>query len=107
MSIPAPPCTRRHRPRPPGLVAAAAVAALAVAGLPAAATAAPAAAGGVATVRAASPVALTTEGRSADLRLVLSTPTGAALAAPVTVRYATGAGTATAGADYTPRPAAR
>ena len=102
MSIPAPPHPRRHRPRPPGLVAAAAVAALAVAGLPAAATAAPAAAAGsVATVRAASPVALTTEGRSADLRLVLSTPTGAALAAPVTVRYATGAGTATAGADYT------
>jgi beta-glucosidase len=52
----------------------------------------------VATVRAASPVALTTEGRSADLRLVLSTPT---VSAPVTVRYAAGAGTATAGADYT------
>jgi beta-glucosidase len=102
VSIPAPPRPHRHRPHPPGLAVAASVAALAVAGLPAAATAAPAAAAGsVASVRVASPVALTAEGRSADLRLVLSTPTGAALAAPVTVRYATGSGTATAGADYT------
>jgi len=83
-------------------VLTASVAALAVAGLPAAATAAPApAAGTLASVRVASPVALTTEGRTAGVRLVLSTPTGAPLAAPVTVRYATGTGTATAGADYT------
>ena len=89
MSIPAPPRPRRHRPRPPGLVAAAAVAALAVAGLPAAATAAPAAsAGSVAglsgpTARSRSPprVAPPTCGWCCP------PATGAALAAPVTVRY--------------------
>ncbi|HST67523.1 MAG TPA: glycoside hydrolase family 3 N-terminal domain-containing protein [Mycobacteriales bacterium] len=88
----------RHRSlRPPGLVAAASVAALTVAGLPLVASAAPAA---VAAVRVAGPVALTAEGAAATVRLVLSTPTGAPLAAPVTVSYATGHGSATAGADY-------
>jgi beta-glucosidase len=70
-----------------------------VTGLPVAAAAAPAP--GVATVSVAAPVALTAEGQSADVSLVLSTPSGAPLATPVTVSYATGKGTATAGADYT------
>jgi beta-glucosidase len=97
MSVPRPP--RRHRVRPPGLVAAGSVALLAVTGLPVAAAAAPAAT--VASVRVADPVALTAEGASAGVQLVLTTPTGAPLAAPVTVSYGTGRGSATPGADYT------
>lgn len=93
MSLPSP--HYHHRVRP----ALVAVAALTLAGLPAVAAAAPAAT--TATVRAAGPV-VTAPGATASVPLVLTTPTGSALTSPVTVRYATGAGSATAGTDYAP-----
>ncbi len=48
------------------------------------------------------PVYLVDEAGSAEVRVSVSTATGAPLASDVTVRYRTGEGTATAGADYAP-----
>jgi beta-glucosidase len=95
----------RRRTRPPGALAALAATALAVSVLPAA-TAAAAPAADLVAVRAERPAVQAGEGSAARVRLTLTTRSGAPLTAPVTLRYATGAGSRPP-APTTPPPPAR